>query len=50
VYATRGSDVRDVIVHGQVLMRDRQHTTLDRAAVLDEARAMQQKVRAAVSR
>ena len=48
VYATRGSDVRDVVVHGKVVMRDRQVKTLDRAAVLAEARAMQQKVRDAV--
>jgi len=50
VYATRGSDVRDVIVHGKVLMRDRRVTTLNRAAVLRDARAIQQKVKAAVSR
>lgn len=50
VYATRGSDVRDVIVHGKVLMRNRQIRTLDRAAVLADARAMQQKVRAAVAK
>ena len=48
VYATGGHDVRDVIVHGKVLMRNRQVTTLNRAAVIAEARAMQQKVRAAV--
>lgn len=48
VYATRGSDVRDVLVHGKVLMRDRKVTTLDRAAILNEARAIQQKVKAAV--
>ena len=48
VYATRGSDVRDVIVHGRVLMRDRKVTTLERAKVLADARAMQQKVKAAV--
>ncbi|HEX6322784.1 MAG TPA: amidohydrolase family protein [Vicinamibacterales bacterium] len=50
VYATRGSDVRDVFVNGKALMRDRQVTTLDRAAVLREARAIQQKVRAAVQK
>ncbi|MEX2273344.1 MAG: amidohydrolase [Vicinamibacterales bacterium] len=50
VYATRGDNVRDVFVHGRVLMRDRQVKTLDRAAVLREARAMQQKVKAAVSK
>jgi 5-methylthioadenosine/S-adenosylhomocysteine deaminase len=50
VYATRGSDVRDVFVHGRALMRDRDVKTLDRDAVLAAARAMQQRVRAAVSK
>jgi 5-methylthioadenosine/S-adenosylhomocysteine deaminase len=50
VYATRGSDVRDVFVHGKALMRDRQVKTLDRAAVLETARAMQLKVNAAVAK
>jgi 5-methylthioadenosine/S-adenosylhomocysteine deaminase len=50
VYATGGHDVRDVIVHGKVLMRDRRVITLDRAAVLAAARAMQQKVRASVQK
>ena len=50
VYATRGSDVRDVWVHGRALMRDRQVLTLDREAVLAAARTMQQQVRAAVER
>jgi 5-methylthioadenosine/S-adenosylhomocysteine deaminase len=50
VYATRGDDVRDVFVHGRALMRDRQVKTLDRAAVLRDARAMQDKVRAAVKK
>jgi 5-methylthioadenosine/S-adenosylhomocysteine deaminase len=50
VYATSGSDVRDVFVHGKALMRGRKVTTLDRAAVLDAARAMQQKVMAAVTK
>jgi 5-methylthioadenosine/S-adenosylhomocysteine deaminase len=49
VYATRGDNVRDVLVHGRILMRDRQVASLDRAQVLREAREMQQKVRAAVA-
>jgi hypothetical protein len=35
-------------VNGKVLMRDRQVLTLDAAAVLNEARGWQQKVRDAV--
>jgi cytosine/adenosine deaminase-related metal-dependent hydrolase len=48
VYATRGDDVRTTIVHGKVLMKDRKMLTLDEAAVLSEARAWADKVRAAV--
>ena len=48
VYATRGDDVRTTIVHGKVLMRDRQVLTLNEAAVLAEARGWAEKVRAAV--
>ena len=48
VYTTRGDDVRHTVVHGRVLMRDRKVLTLDTAAVLAEARAWAEKVRAAV--
>ena len=46
--STRGDDVRTTIVNGKVLMRDRKVLTLDDAAVLREARAWAEKVRAAV--
>ena len=49
VYVTRGDDVRDVVVNGRVLMRNRRVLTLDEAAVLDEARAFAARVRAAVT-
>ncbi|MBS1818893.1 MAG: amidohydrolase [Acidobacteria bacterium] len=48
VYVTRGDDVRNTIVNGKVLMRDRKVTTLNEAEVLAQARALAQKVRAAV--
>jgi 5-methylthioadenosine/S-adenosylhomocysteine deaminase len=48
VYTTRGDDVRTTIVNGRVLMRDRKVLTLEEPAVLDEARAYAEKVRAAV--
>lgn len=48
VYTTRGDDVRATIVNGRVLMRDRKMLTLDEGAVLSEARAFAEKVRAAV--
>ena len=49
VYATHGDDVRTTIVHGKVLMRDRKVVTLEEAAVLRDARAWAQQVRAAVN-
>jgi 5-methylthioadenosine/S-adenosylhomocysteine deaminase len=48
VYVTRGDDVRNTIVNGKVLMRDRKMTTLNEAEVLAQARALAQKVRDAV--
>ncbi len=48
VYVTDGDDVRDVIVNGRILMRDRRVTTLNEAAVLDAAAAWAAKVRQAV--
>jgi 5-methylthioadenosine/S-adenosylhomocysteine deaminase len=48
VYTTRGDDVRTTIVHGKVLMRNRQVLTLNEASVLAEARGWAEKVRAAV--
>ncbi len=37
VYATKATDVRDVIVNGQLLMRDRKLTTLNEPEILLEA-------------
>ncbi len=48
VYVTRGDDVQTTIVNGRVLMRDRKVLTLDSRQVLADARAMADKVRAAV--
>jgi 5-methylthioadenosine/S-adenosylhomocysteine deaminase len=48
VYVTRGDDVRNTIVNGKVLMRDRTVTTLDEQRVLADARALADKVRDAV--
>jgi 5-methylthioadenosine/S-adenosylhomocysteine deaminase len=48
VYVTRGDDVRNVVVNGKVLMKERQVLTLNRAAVLTEARLLAEKVKAAV--
>ena len=48
VYVTHGDDVRNTIVNGKVLMRDRKMTTLNEAQVLSQAKALAQKVRDAV--
>jgi 5-methylthioadenosine/S-adenosylhomocysteine deaminase len=48
VYATRGDDVRDVVVNGRIVMRDRRVLTLNEKAVLDAAAAWAAKVRQAV--
>jgi len=38
VYSGRSTDVRDVLVDGRVLMREREVLTMDEAAVLADAR------------
>jgi 5-methylthioadenosine/S-adenosylhomocysteine deaminase len=48
VYVSRGDDVQTTVVHGKVLMRNRQVLTMNEAAVLTDARAWTEKVRAAV--
>ena len=50
VYVSRGDDVETTIVNGRILMRDRKVLSLDEAAVLAEARALAERVRAAVQR
>jgi 5-methylthioadenosine/S-adenosylhomocysteine deaminase len=48
VYVSKGDDVQNTIVNGRVLMRDRRVLSLDEVRVLSEARAMAERVRAAV--
>jgi 5-methylthioadenosine/S-adenosylhomocysteine deaminase len=48
VYVCHGDDVRNTIVAGRVLMRDRRVLTLDRTEVLRDARAMAERVAVAV--
>ncbi|MEZ5320341.1 MAG: amidohydrolase [Vicinamibacterales bacterium] len=49
VYVAHGDDVRNVIVAGRIIMRDRLVQTLDRDAVLRDARTMAERVRAVVA-
>jgi 5-methylthioadenosine/S-adenosylhomocysteine deaminase len=48
VYVARGDDVVTTIVHGKTLMKNGKVLTLNEAAVLSDARAWADKVRAAV--
>ena len=48
VYASKASDVRDVMVNGRLLVRDRQALTLDSRQVLAKAEEFGAKVRASV--
>jgi 5-methylthioadenosine/S-adenosylhomocysteine deaminase len=50
VYSAHGDDVTTTIVNGAVLMRDRKVLTLNEAAVLADARAAADAVRAAVEK
>ena len=45
VYAAKGADVRDVMVEGRVIMRDRHVLTLDEKAVIAEADRLRDQVR-----
>jgi 5-methylthioadenosine/S-adenosylhomocysteine deaminase len=48
VYVVHGDDVQSVVVNGKVLMHDRSLQTLDRGAVLAEARRLAEQVRASI--
>jgi 5-methylthioadenosine/S-adenosylhomocysteine deaminase len=50
VYAVKGADVRDVVIEGRVVMRDRKVLTMDEAAVIREAEAMRARVVESVKR
>jgi 5-methylthioadenosine/S-adenosylhomocysteine deaminase len=50
VYVTRGDDVRNTVVNGKILMRERRLLTLDREAVIADANRLAAKVREAVAR
>jgi 5-methylthioadenosine/S-adenosylhomocysteine deaminase len=45
VYSASGSDVKDVIVNGRVLMKDRQFTGLDAEEVMARVRELSKKIR-----
>jgi cytosine/adenosine deaminase-related metal-dependent hydrolase len=45
VYSASGSDVKDVIVNGRVLMKDRAFTALDAEEVMAKVREISEKIR-----
>lgn len=45
VYSANGSDVRDVIVNGRILMRKRQFTTIDADEVMGKVREIGKKIK-----
>ena len=49
VYALKASDVRDVMVNGRMVVRDRQILTLDMKQVMAKAAEFQLKVRASLA-
>ncbi len=44
VYAAKSTDVRDVLVEGKMLMRERQLLTLDEAEIIDEAKRIARRI------
>ena len=50
VYAAKGGDVRNVMVHGKLIVRDRQALTLNRQAILSKAAEYQTKITASLTR
>jgi 5-methylthioadenosine/S-adenosylhomocysteine deaminase len=48
VYVIHGDDVQNTVVNGRILMRNRKVLTLDEPAIIADARAWSDKVRAAV--
>ena len=45
VYALKGADVRDVMVNGKAIVRDRQMLTLDAAPIMLKAAEYQERVK-----
>ncbi len=45
VYSAEGSDVRDVIVNGRILMRNREFQTLDAESIMDRVRKISTKIK-----
>lgn len=45
VYAASGGDVKDVIVNGKILMKDRKFVTLDPSEVMGRVRALAKRIR-----
>lgn len=44
VYSANGGDVRDVIINGRIVYRDRQFTTLDKGEIMDKVKRICQRI------
>jgi 5-methylthioadenosine/S-adenosylhomocysteine deaminase len=45
VYSAKGSDVKDVIVNGKILMKDRRFRTLDKEEIIDRVKAISRTIK-----
>ncbi|MFC1868799.1 amidohydrolase family protein [Thermodesulfobacteriota bacterium] len=45
VYSANGADVKDVIVNGRILMKDRRFQTLDKEEIIDRVRAIGREIK-----
>lgn len=45
VYSANGSDVKDVIVNGKILMKDRDFLTLDREEIIERVRVISREIK-----
>jgi 5-methylthioadenosine/S-adenosylhomocysteine deaminase len=45
VYSANGGDVKDVVVNGKILMKDRNFLTLDRKAIMEKVKAISMEIK-----
>ncbi len=50
VYAAKGNDVQNVMIHGKLIVRDRTALTFDRAAILSKAAEYHARIAASLNR
>jgi 5-methylthioadenosine/S-adenosylhomocysteine deaminase len=45
VYSANGADVRDVIINGRILMRDRKFQTIDTEEIIAEVKSISERIK-----